>query len=84
MQTEAYWAWVRENSMRSGQPGLNGIQLSRLQLPIPSSQTEQTAIATILSDMDAELEALEARLAKAQQLKTGMMHNLLTGKNRLV
>lgn len=45
---------------------------------------EQNAIATILLDMDAEIAALEARLAKARQLKQGMMHNLLTGRIRLV
>jgi type I restriction enzyme S subunit len=46
--------------------------------------TEQTAIATVLSDMDAELEALESRLAKARQIKQGMMQELLTGRIRLV
>ena len=46
--------------------------------------TEQTAIATILSDMDTEIAALETRLAKTRALKQGMMHNLLTGKIRLV
>ena len=45
---------------------------------------EQTAIATVFSDMDAEIAALEARLDKARQIKQGMMHNLLTGKIRLV
>ncbi len=45
---------------------------------------EQTAIATILSDMDAEIEALEARLAKTKDIKQGMMQELLTGKTRLV
>jgi type I restriction enzyme S subunit len=45
---------------------------------------EQTAIATILSDMDAEIAALEEKLAKARQLKQGMMQELLTGKTRLV
>ncbi len=45
---------------------------------------EQTAIATILSDMDAEIAALEAKLAKARQLKQGMMQELLTGRIRLV
>ncbi|MCK4304337.1 MAG: restriction endonuclease subunit S [Candidatus Eisenbacteria sp.] len=48
--------------------------------PIP----EQTAIATILSDMDAEIAALEAKLAKARQIKQGMMQELLTGRIRLV
>ncbi|MGH8610606.1 MAG: restriction endonuclease subunit S, partial [Gammaproteobacteria bacterium] len=47
------------------------------------SVPEQTAIATILSDMDAELAALEARLAKTRALKRGMMQELLTGNTRL-
>lgn len=45
---------------------------------------EQTAIATILSDMDAELSALEARRDKTRALKLGMMQALLTGRIRLV
>jgi type I restriction enzyme S subunit len=45
---------------------------------------EQTAIAEVLSDMDAEIAALERRLAKTRALKQGMMQELLTGKTRLV
>jgi type I restriction enzyme S subunit len=45
---------------------------------------EQTAIAQVLSDMDAELAELEARLAKTRALKQGMMQELLTGRTRLV
>jgi len=45
---------------------------------------EQTAIATVLSDMETELAALEARLAKTRALKQGMMQELLTGRTRLV
>ncbi|MBI4291204.1 MAG: restriction endonuclease subunit S [Betaproteobacteria bacterium] len=45
---------------------------------------EQLAIATALSDMDAELSALEARRDKTRALKQGMMQELLTGKTRLV
>ena len=50
----------------------------------PTTLTEQTAIATILSDMDAEIAAFEAELAKMSQLKQGMMQELLTGRIRLV
>lgn len=50
----------------------------------PPTNDEQSAIATILSDMDAEIAALEAKLAKASQLKQGMMQELLTGRIRLV
>ena len=48
------------------------------------SIAEQEAIATILSDMDAEIDALEAKLTKARQIKQGMMQELLTGRIRLV
>jgi type I restriction enzyme S subunit len=45
---------------------------------------EQTTIATVLSDMDAEIAALEARREKTRALKQGMMQELLTGRTRLV
>ncbi|MFQ3582233.1 restriction endonuclease subunit S [Chloracidobacterium validum] len=45
---------------------------------------EQQAIAAILSDMDVEIAALEAKLAKARQVKQGMMQELLTGRIRLM
>ena len=44
----------------------------------------QKTIASILSDMDAEIEALQKRLAKTKAIKTAMMQELLTGKTRLV
>jgi type I restriction enzyme S subunit len=48
------------------------------------SLAEQSAIAGVLADMDAELAALEARRAKTQALKQAMMQSLLTGRIRLV
>jgi type I restriction enzyme S subunit len=45
---------------------------------------KQTRIATILSDMDLEIESLEEKLHKARQIKQGMMQELLTGRVRLV
>ena len=57
--------------------------LSDFEIKYPKSLSEQTRIATILSDMDAELEALEQQLAKARQIKQGMMQELLTGRIRL-
>lgn len=50
----------------------------------PPSFSEQQAIAAVLSDMGAEIKALEHRLAKARAVKEGMMQNLLTGRVRLV
>jgi type I restriction enzyme, S subunit len=83
LQTERYWSWVTVNSMRSGQPGINGNEYGSLMLPWPEKD-EQTAIATILSDMDTEIQALEQRLGKTRQIKQGMMQELLTGKTRLI
>ena len=48
-----------------------------------TSLEEQTAIASVLSDMDTELDALKQRLSKTQKIKQGMMQELLTGKARL-
>ncbi|MDH1381039.1 restriction endonuclease subunit S [Comamonas aquatica] len=59
-------------------------QLSGYQVQVPKTKLEQTAIATVLSDMDTELAALETRLAKARQIKQGMMQELLTGRIRLL
>ena len=55
-----------------------------LPITIPPTVEEQIAIATVLSDMDCEIQSVETRLAKARQLKQGMMQELLTGRIRLV
>ena len=57
--------------------------LSDMMISIPK-KSEQTRIATILSDMDSEISLLEQKLEKQKQIKQGMMQNLLTGKIRLV
>jgi type I restriction enzyme S subunit len=57
--------------------------IEKLQLRIPGPK-EQAAIAAILSDMDADIDALEARRDKTQALKQAMMQELLTGKTRLI
>ena len=51
---------------------------------LPIDKEEQTAIASILSDMDSEIEALDEKLKKTRQVKQGMMQELLTGRIRLV
>lgn len=53
-------------------------------VPSPQSDEEKNAIATILSDMDTEITALEEKLAKTRHIKQGMMQELLTGRIRLV
>jgi len=82
-KTGRYWNWVRIMSMRSGQPGINGNEYASLDLNLPPLP-EQSAIAAILSDMDAEIAALETKLTKTRHLKQGMMQELLTGRIRLI
>ncbi|MFB9242205.1 restriction endonuclease subunit S [Massilia antarctica] len=59
-------------------------QLAAFEITVPKDKLEQTAIAAILSDMDAEIADLEAHLTKARAIKQGMMNQLLTGKIRLI
>ena len=74
---------LNQYSESSAQPGLSAEKLRVLGLIAPYLE-EQTAIATILSDMDEEIQALEQRLNKTRQIKQGMMQELLTGRTRLL
>lgn len=66
----------------SNYPAINGGDVRKLEIPLPPLP-EQTAIAAVLSDMDADLAALELRRDKTRALKQAMMQVLLTGKIRL-
>jgi type I restriction enzyme S subunit len=68
----------------TGQPQIVRGPLANVELKIPLDVAEQTAISEVLSDMDAEIAALEQRLAKTRALKQGTMQELLTGRTRLV
>jgi len=63
--------------------GISKTNIPKLTLPVPSVP-EQTAIAAVLRDMDAELALLTQRLEKTRALKQGMMQELLTGRTRLI
>jgi type I restriction enzyme, S subunit len=62
---------------------LNKESLNLIEVKLPSIP-EQIEISNILSDMDAEIGSIESKLTKTRQLKQGMMHELLTGRIRLV
>lgn len=64
-------------------PTLSQAQVYKFILKIPPTTAEQAAIAAILSDMDAEIDALTAKLNKLRNIKQGMMSELLTGHIRL-
>lgn len=82
VRTDAFIAKACE-SYGTHMPRADWKVLGEMEIFLPKPG-EQTAIATILSDMDTEIDALEQRLAKARSLKTGMMQELLTGKTRLL
>lgn len=63
---------------------ISPINVLKIEVMLPPSADEQTATATVLSDMDTEIEALERHRDKARQIKQGMMQQLLTGRIRLV
>lgn len=67
----------------SNYPSINTRDVASLKIPLPP-YTEQKAIAQVLSDMDDEIENLEAELEKLTHMKRGMMQELLTGRIRLV
>lgn len=83
LQSAAYWNWVKTNSMRSGQPGINGKQYAAFPLSVPPTIIEQGAIATALSDADGLIEALESLIVKKRAVKQGAMQELLSGRTRL-
>lgn len=66
------------------QPNLGNSDVLSYDLCIPNDIEEQKAIAQILSDMDAEIEALNKQLEKYKTIKQGMMQELLTGRIRLI
>jgi type I restriction enzyme S subunit len=73
----------RHVSRHLGNPKLMNDVMKRIKIPLAPTQAEQDAIATILSNMDAEIAELESKLAKSRQIKQGMMQELLTGRIRL-
>lgn len=76
-------AWVK-NSKGSTFDSVNSADVKSVEIKLPPEPKEQIAIATVLSDMDAEIAALEQRRAKTKNIKQAMMQELLTGKTRLI
>ena len=81
--SEPFKAKVRSVAVGQTMASLNTQILNGIDVSLPPIR-EQIAIAAILTDLDAELMALEARRDKTRALKQGMMQELLTGRTRLV
>ena len=83
LMSQEFQELLSKDSSGSTATGIQRLKFEKIKINFPSVK-EQTAIAEILSDMDTEIDALEAKLRKARQIKQGMMQELLTGKTRLV
>lgn len=66
------------------QPNFGPAHLKKINIMLPPTKEEQSALANILYDMEMEIEQLETKKGKYQDIKQGMMQELLTGKTRLV
>ena len=82
--TMFFGAWAMQNTVKATVDSLRLPTFLDFGMRVPPSAEEQVAIAAVLSDMDAELEALEARREKTRALKGAMMQELLAGRTRLV
>ena len=74
---------IVEHTSIGAQPSLSMTKIRRFRIILPPTKTEQTAIATVLSDTDTLIEKLEKLIAKKKAIKQGSMQQLLTGKKRL-
>lgn len=72
------------NSVKATVDSLRLPTFQQFEMLIPEDVEEQRTIAAILSDIDAEIAALETRRAKTAAIKQGMMQELLTGRTRLL
>lgn len=84
LQSSAGQKQISECQKSGAQHNLTVEDVRKLIIKSPATVEEQNAIASIFSDMDSEITALEQKLAKTRQVKQGMMQQLLTGKIRLV
>jgi type I restriction enzyme S subunit len=83
MRSKRFDEHIEQNKSGSTFFGLSQEATGKYLVLLPTID-EQASIAEVLSDMDAEIEALEQRRDKTQKIKQGMMQQLLTGRVRLV
>ena len=73
-----------ENSVKATVDSLRLPTFQDFEISLPTSLDEQNAISLVMSEMEEEVDELESHLAKARQIKQGMMQELLTGRIRLI
>jgi type I restriction enzyme S subunit len=83
LKSKSFKEQIGGQATGSAQLNFGPSHVRKVLIKLPAFE-EQSAIATVLSDMDAEINALEQRRGKTTALKQGMMQELLTGKTRLI
>ncbi len=81
--THFFGSWALQNTVKATVDSLRLPTFQNFAVTLPHTFDEQSAIASVLTDMDAELAALERRREKTRALKQAMMQELLTGRTRL-
>jgi len=82
LRTPRYWAWIAANSMRSGQPGINGKEYSSFMIPV-TTKAEQDAIAEVLTSFDEHITNLTDLVEKKKAIRDGALNDLMSGNTRL-
>jgi type I restriction enzyme S subunit len=79
-----FGAWAMQNTVKATVDSLRLPTFLTFEMLLPPTKAEQTGIAEVLTEMDAELAGLEQRREKTRALKQAMMQELLTGRTRLL
>lgn len=82
LHSDVFWNWVKSIVRTGAQPNINSKEYQSMQIPLPNI-FEQQKIVEILSSVDAKLEVLSEKKTHYQELKQGLMQQLLTGKVRV-
>ncbi len=82
-QSQLAISQVNAITQGGGNVNINAENIKALRIPLPPTKSEQTAIATALSDADALISSLEKLIDKKRKIKQGVMQRLLTGDKRL-
>lgn len=82
LRTPRYWQWVQQESMRSGQPGINSKQYGSFLIPVPTKE-EQDRIAEALTSMDTHISNLTELIEKKKAIRDGALEDLVSGRTRL-
>lgn len=83
IQSSSVTDYIQQINAQTSIPMISQKQIEGIKIAIAKSDSEQTAIATALSDVDSLISALTKKIEKKKAIKQGLMQQFLTGKKRL-